>query len=262
MSRALSIATLSWLILASSISFAEESSHSIYSISAPIDGPIIGVTALGSIIPQALNPHLISPSCPCNPNDVNSFDRPTIGNHSTTAATISDITLGVSLLAPPLLDFLALGAGRAIVEDYVVYAEVLSVSGAFVTLSKYTVQRPIPLAYSGDISRNDPNAHVSFYSGHASLTFAALSATAMTLDRRYQTSVWPWFIVAGVGGSVAYTRVAAGRHFPTDVMMGALAGTAQGTLIPFFHARSQKRVMPVSLTADGKAFALNWTHRF
>ncbi len=219
------------------------------------------MTALGSIIPQALNSHLISPRCPCDLGEVNGFDRPTIGNNSKTAATISDVTLGISLLAPPLLDYFAIGANRALFEDYVVFAEVISVNGAFVTTAKYTVQRPIPLIYSGDLPYQDPGGYVSFYSGHVSMVFATLSTMAMTLHLRYQTGIWPWTIVAAVGGSVAYQRVAAGRHFPTDVMMGALAGTLEGVFIPLFHARNQKPV-PISVASDGKSLALNWKYRF
>jgi membrane-associated phospholipid phosphatase len=36
--------------------------------------------------------------------------------------------------------------------------------------------------------------------------------------------------------------VLSGAHFPTDVAMGALAGTAVGTLVPLLHLRPSKRV--------------------
>lgn len=235
---------------------------SVYKISPIVDGTIIGVTALGSVVPQALNSHLIHPSCPCDPNQVNGFDRPAIGNQSQSAATLSDITLGAALLVPPLLDYFDIGAGSVWAEDFVVYAEVLSMSGAFVTLSKYSVQRPVPLEYSGGLSRNDPNGYASFYSGHTSLTFAALSASAITANLRYRLGFWPWLIVGGVGASVAYERVAAGRHFPTDVMMGALAGTVTGALIPVFHHAHLEESLPVAVSWSDQSLALSWRHRF
>ena len=44
-------------------------------------------------------------------------------------------------------------------------------------------------------------------------------------------------MVAGVGTSVGIERVAAGRHFPTDVLVGVVAGTAVGVLVPYYHRR-------------------------
>ena len=34
---------------------------------------------------------------------------------------------------------------------------------------------------------------------------------------------------------VSYERVRSGEHFPTDVIMGSLAGAAIGVLVPHFH---------------------------
>ncbi|MFL5814100.1 MAG: phosphatase PAP2 family protein [Bdellovibrionia bacterium] len=240
---------------------AAASPDSVYEISPAVDAAIIGATALGSVIPQTLSSHLISPSCPCNAGDVNGFDRPTIGNHSQTAATISDVTLGAAMLVPPVLDYLTVGAGSAWVEDLVVYSEVLSVSGAFTTLSKFTVQRPIPLEYSGDLSHQDTNGYASFFSGHTALAFAALSAAAITADYRYHLGAWPWLVVAGAGASVAYERVAAGRHFPTDVMMGALAGTVTGVFIPIFHRRKSDP-LPVTISWEDQGVMVTWRYHF
>jgi len=32
-----------------------------------------------------------------------------------------------------------------------------------------------------------------------------------------------------------FLRVRAGEHFPTDVILGGLVGTASGILVPYFH---------------------------
>ena len=42
-------------------------------------------------------------------------------------------------------------------------------------------------------------------------------------------------------------RIAAGRHFYTNVVIGALAGTAVGTLVPFAHRRADLDVRGFSL---------------
>ena len=50
----------------------------------------------------------------------------------------------------------------------------------------------------------------------------------------------PW-ITLGVGTTltalVSYWRVRAGEHFPTDVIMGSVAGAGIGVLVPHFHRR-------------------------
>jgi membrane-associated phospholipid phosphatase len=69
-----------------------------------------------------------------------------------------------------------------------------------------------------------------------------LSYTAVTLGARHHQTAWPWVVTGLAGGAVATAMVLAGSHFPTDVMMGALAGTAVGVSIPVLHLRSSRRL--------------------
>jgi membrane-associated phospholipid phosphatase len=54
-----------------------------------------------------------------------------------------------------------------------------------------------------------------------------------------------WLVVAAAAGAYALMsltgmyRVLAGRHFPTDVLIGALAGVAVATLVARRHRLSQ-----------------------
>jgi membrane-associated phospholipid phosphatase len=50
---------------------------------------------------------------------------------------------------------------------------------------------------------------------------------------------------------VGSLRVAAGRHFPTDVLVGALAGSAIGMVIPWAHARRTPVTVALAPHADG-----------
>jgi membrane-associated phospholipid phosphatase len=94
---------------------------------------------------------------------------------------------------------------------------------------------------------NQPGGYRSFYSGHVSNVVAALSMTAMTLELRHHQHIWPWLVVAAIGAMVAAERVAAGRHFYTDVAVGAFAGAAVGTLVPLAHRRGDLEVRGFSL---------------
>jgi membrane-associated phospholipid phosphatase len=59
----------------------------------------------------------------------------------------------------------------------------------------------------------------------------------MTATLRYDAGAWPWVATGLLGTSVAVERVLAGRHFYTDVIVGAVAGTVFGVTIPLLHRR-------------------------
>ena len=211
---------------------------SVYRVSPAIDGSIIGASLLAIAIPYAFAGSFIHPHCPCAANEVNPLDRHVIGNHNKLLDDASDATAGIVMVAPLLLDGLDVGLSRTLLEDATVYGEALAVNGAMVTAVKYIAQRPLPRTYAGDPALvNQPGGYRSFYSGHTSLVVAALSVTAVTLEARHGQRVWPWLVVAAIGTMVAAERVAAGRHFYTDVAVGAVAGAAVGTLVPMAHRR-------------------------
>lgn len=217
---------------------APSNTRSVYRVSLAVDLSVTAAADLAILIPYVLSSKLIRTRCPCDPSEVDSFDRGAIGNTSRAADLISSATVGAAMSVPVLLDALALGFRRPLFEDTLVFVETLSLNGALVTAAKYLVQRPLPRTYAGD-SRlvHQPRGYRSFYSGHTSIIFAALSATSMTLRLRYGERWWPWVATLLIGGSVAVERVADGRHFPTDVMLGAAMGTLVGIAVPWLHAR-------------------------
>ncbi len=228
----------------------------VYRLHPAIDAPVMAGAALAIAVPTLLAEEIVRRRCPCDPSEINRFDRGAVGNHSAFADVTSNVTVGLAMIAPPLLDFFDVGWGGALQADAVVFAETLLVNGALVEIAKVAVQRPLPRTYAGDRSLVDsPGGYRSFYSGHTSTTFAALTATAMTLRTRYGERWWPWVVDGVVGSSVAVERVAAGRHFPTDVLVGALAGTVVGVVVPALHARrSPVTIVP---SAGGLAIAIH-----
>jgi len=128
-------------------------------------------------------------------------------------------------------------------EDLVVFAEVMAVNGGLLALSKFVVQRPTPDTYAGNPKLiHAPGGYLSFYSGHTSYAFASLSFMSMTLSIRNHQRIWPWIVTGLMGGTVATVMVLSGAHFPTDVAMGAVAGTTVGVGVPLLHLRPSKRV--------------------
>jgi len=156
---------------------------SVYRIDLAWDIPVSAVAAAGTFVPFALTDSLIHPHCPCPESEVPAFDRWAIGFASDTADSVSTITAVLAVAGPVALDLADVGASKPFLEDTVVFAETLLVNGAVTNLAKYTVQRPIPRVYSG--LTNAPADYRSFYSGHTSTTFAALTAGSMTWTLRH-----------------------------------------------------------------------------
>ena len=137
---------------------------------------------------------------------------------------------------------------RALLVDAVLYAESISVIQLFTGMTKIAVRRPRPIDYAQCSSAAAPgndcadtDLQLSFFSGHAS-TSGAITGTAAYLAfvRHGARSPRPW-ITLGVGAAmtafISYERVRSGAHFPTDVIMGSLAGAAIGVLVPHLHRR-------------------------
>src|SRR5262249_20290271 len=151
------------------------------------------------------------------------FDRWAIGYASDAVDTVSTVTAGLAIIGPLALDLADVGTSTPFLEDTTVFAEALLVNGALVTATKYTVQRPSPRVYSPALLAvvSSPSDYRSFYSGHTSTTFAALTAASMTWTLRHGATWWPWVVTGVVGSSVGLERIFAGRHFPSDVLVGA-----------------------------------------
>ena len=186
---------------------------------------------------------------------MNRLDRWAIGLHSDAAAHASQATVYLAMIVPPLADWAVLGWSRPLLQDVVVFAETLAVNGALTTLAKFTLQRPIPRAYEGDPAYlREPGSYRAFWSGHTSTTVAALTDAAWTIRLRYGERRWPWLVAAVAGASVGVERVWGGHHFPSDVVVGFVAGAAVGTAVPLLHARRDPA--RIALAPLGRGLAL------
>ncbi|MBI4701058.1 MAG: phosphatase PAP2 family protein [Deltaproteobacteria bacterium] len=185
----------------------------------------------------------------CDEDGVNAVDRPFAGRYSAAAATASDVLVGLNLALPVALDGLELALGMhpdgpaGFGEDSLILAETLAVTIGLQSAVAITVQRPRPLTYGdgADLgARRSASAYLSFYSGHTSCSFAAATAYAYLFGVRHPRSplrAGIWALGEGLAAIDGSLRVAAGYHFPTDVLVGAAVGTSVGLLVPWLHAR-------------------------
>lgn len=113
---------------------------------------------------------------------------------------------------------------------------------------KFAVGRQRPSSYFNDIPRRKGgDEYLSFYSGHSAISFGIATSTAYLLSDTYPRQDWIiWSSAFVLASSVAYLRVAADRHYFTDVLVGAVIGSAIGHLIA--HQRTQDWLLGESET--------------
>lgn len=124
------------------------------------------------------------------------------------------------------------------------YGETLLWTWGTTDFIKNCVGRARPYMYydgAPEVDIKDGDWKKSFPSGHTSITFASAAFTSFVFWQYYPESAWRWGVTGisfGLAGTVAALRMAGGCHFFTDVLTGALIGSAYGILIPWLHTRA------------------------
>lgn len=105
---------------------------------------------------------------------------------------------------------------------------------------------------------HDPADHnLSFFSGHATWTFALATSAATVMGLRGYRNAWvAWAVGLPLAATTAVLRLAADKHWTTDVLLGAAIGAAAGVLMPtFLHRRLGPLQVQVSALPNGVALA-------
>lgn len=126
----------------------------------------------------------------------------------------------------------------------VMYAETMLFANGIKEWLKLLVYRARPYMYFDGYPMDkvaDGSWNCSFPSGHTTFAFAGAAFTTMVFCQCYPDSSLQ-YVVAGVSfGLAALTgalRMASGNHFFSDVLVGAVIGTACGFLVPFLHSQN------------------------
>jgi membrane-associated phospholipid phosphatase len=102
---------------------------------------------------------------------------------------------------------------------------------------KISVNRTRPAdRYPNEIFANSVTHGSSFPSGHTALAFA--TATTVALEYRKWYVVVPAYLWAG---SVGYSRMYLGKHYPSDVLGGAVVGIGSGYLSHWLNKKIFKK---------------------
>jgi len=155
------------------------------------------------------------------------------------AHTWSNATLVLSAVAPTGAFAAARGGfGDGFGGEMLLVVESSALALALTQATKYLLRRERPWAHFDGAAppgqhRGSRESALSFASGHSSLAFAlAVSTGSLASLRGDDGKEWVWATGIACAAATGYLRIAADRHYLTDVLAGAAIGAAVGWAVP------------------------------
>ena len=181
----------------------------------------IGITA--SIIGQDVDP---PPCVPCDPADLPAIDRWSVRTEQPAWGRASDVVL-LGLVGGTWFDLGRREGGR---KHLLTSLEALGWTQASTQILKNATNRSRPVMYTEDAAdvAGEPGNQRSFPSGHTSAAFSLATSYFLSAKQLTGESRW-WIFVPAV--FVVVARIAAAKHFTTDVLAGAAIGTVTSLVV-------------------------------
>jgi membrane-associated phospholipid phosphatase len=155
-----------------------------------------------------------------------SSDAPAIASDVLAYGAVPAVGLGVGF-------FVSGRDAKAAGVDALIAAETVALAGLAGEAVKLAVARRRPAAHASGAERASSDDDASFYSGHASAAFAVATSFATCASLRGDRDAWvAWATGLPLAAVTGYLRIAADRHYLSDVLAGAGAGTLFGILVP------------------------------
>jgi membrane-associated phospholipid phosphatase len=223
-----------------------------------------------SLILNSYKPHLSKSYIEgLNKDDLIIIDRPAANQWSESADHTSNILRTSILIAPVTLII-----PQLLHKEYqnaftlvTMYSEALLINGGITLLAKNSVNRPRPYLYNSSLTDDEKlkqkEPFSSFFSGHTSFSFCTAVFISKVFNDMYPDSQWRYVVWSGsllAASTTAYLRYKSGMHYPTDLFVGAVVGSAIGFLIPEIH-KSKITDDAVSQTAQSP-IGFNWRMNF
>lgn len=134
-----------------------------------------------------------------------------------------DIGIPAAMLVGGIIDHNA-----ALRQNSLYVASSTAVSYGLMLLIKHVVKRPRPFIQNINIVPVYRAGSTSFPSGHTASTFATATALSIAYPK--------WYIIAPAflwAGTVGYSRMYLGVHYPTDVAAGTVLGAGSAVSLMF-----------------------------
>jgi membrane-associated phospholipid phosphatase len=187
-----------------------------------------------------------------------------------TSEFLSDVGLAGSV--PLSLVLLAAGAPRGdrdFADNAVLIAESTGLTMLVTEILKLAASRERPYSRGGSHCDEErgTDTFMSFPSGHTSLTFAAaVAASRIAHIRGYRHATAIQLVTLSTAIGTGYLRIAADRHYFSDVVIGALVGTIVSAVVVEAHRTSEpaledtrsapESVFRIGIYTNGKAWSL------
>ena len=208
-------------------------------------GTIIGLTALA--VDRSVQPLTLQEVNQLARGSINQFDRSAAYHYSESASHISDVLAGIAIAAPAAL-FTDLSIRKDWQAITVMYLKTFGLFRSIDELAKASVKRIRPFVYNPDVPfdrKLSSDSRKSFFSEHSSEAFASAVFISTVYSDYNPNSEWKPFVWTGsllTASFVGYLRYEAGAHFPTDILVGTIVGSAIGYAIPWMHRAGNENV--------------------
>lgn len=178
---------------------------------------------------------------------VNSFDRFATRQWSHSSVVVSTVAAAAAAASPAGLSIALLSQRkpRAALVLLVMAIEAATLNYALTGIAKVASQRPRPYLYNPKVTLETKigqgdDAARSFYSLHTSAAFCGAIFFAKVFSDLVPSASWRalvWSLTLSLAATAGALRVTAGKHFPTDVLTGAVAGAIIGYTVPALHRK-------------------------
>ena len=238
---------------------------------AKVDVPAGLLLATTGATLVALRPMLATRPCQfsCTPLEVNALDaqvRQARWSDPTAARTVGDVVgygaVPAFALAASLIGVAEGQSTAEAMEDFWIIGEAFALSHVLESTLKYTTARARPdttYAAPGAAVTDASDLYTSMVSGHATASFAVAVATGVVATMRKRPGApWVWLAGLTIATASSYLRIAADRHYLTDVLAGAALGSAMGVAVPLiFHGRSAPVTFAPQVSSTGGGLAVS-----
>lgn len=267
------------LVLLSAADSPQRPTHSL-KFNWRLDGPIGGALLVGWVGSELAFKKVLAPT-QCHWCATNGFDTAVrnvfhpdgtpssfgVGGPDAASNIVGFGLLPVAVLGLDFLNALEVGQARAdFPEDAAMIFEATFVGLVLDQTVKFAVGRgrPYTVGASSELlaqARDPADHYLSFFSGHSTWAFGIATAAGTVASLRGHKRAWlTWLVGLPIAAATAGLRLAADKHWASDVLVSSAVGALFGAGVPLlFHGRADEGPpVTVAPTPGGLVLSARW----
>jgi len=217
-----------------------------------VDGVVTGALAASTLTLMLLDQQLAPLQCRwCVPGTIDgNLSKSVRWSNPQTANTLSNVmqfAVPVGVMGFGLIQAYRFDDPAAGWSDVLLITQATSLAMLANVIVKYSVGRARPYVWQGtpDLYPFPADANLSFFSGHVTFVFAVV-VSGSTLFFMQDMPGAPWVLGIGLAAAsfTAYLRMAANKHYLSDVLVSAGVGSLVGWAVPYLFHRPGRKGAP------------------